>query len=147
MSECVYIWLSTLSRVATGNCVKSSEMAQLTAGDLQTLEYLTVRELSDKLRTGIQNDLGEIVTKVFSAKIISEDEQRGIIDPVTHEATNMRAGRLMRVLLDKIKIDPKCFGIFREILAEEPAHKRLVDIIGELYVFTMKSLQMFLHKC
>ena len=125
-------------------------MAQLTADDLQTLEYQTVRELSDKLRTGIQNDLVAIVTKMFSAKIISEDEQRGIIDPETHEATNVRAGRLMRVLLDKIKIDPKCFGIFREILAEEPAHKRLVDIIGKLHVFIinfMKSLQMFLHKC
>lgn len=125
-------------------------MTHLTADDLQTLEYLTVRELSDKLRTGIQNDLGGIVTKVFSAEIISEDEQRGIIDSETHEATNVRAGRLMRVLLDKIKINPKCFGIFREILAEEPAHKRLVDIIGELHAFTinfMKSLQMFLHKC
>lgn len=147
MSECVYIWLSTLSRVATGNCVKSTEMAQLTADDLKTAEYLTVRELSDKLRTGIQNDLERMVTKMFSAKIISEDEQRGIIDPETHEATNVRAGRLMRVLLDKIKIDPKCFGIFREKLAEEPAHTKLVDIIGELQVFIMKSLQMFLHKC
>ena len=108
-------------------------MAQLTADDLQTLEYQTVRELSDILRTGIQNELEGMVTKVFSAKIISEDERRGIIDPETHEATNVRAGRLMTVLLDKIKIDPKCFGIFREKLAEEPSHRTLVDIIGELH--------------
>ena len=108
-------------------------MAQLTAGDLQTLEYLTVRELSDILRTGIQNDLVGIVTKVFSAKIISADEWKAITDPETREAANVRADRFMKVLLDKIKIDPKCLGIFREILAEEPSHRRLVDIIGELH--------------
>ena len=104
-------------------------MAQPTADDLETLEYQTVRELSDILRTGIRNELEGMVTKVFSAKIISADEQRGIID----SETNVRAGRLMTVLLDKIKIDPKCFGIFREKLAEEPSHRTLVDIIGELH--------------
>ena len=80
--------LVTVCRVATGNCVKSTEMAQLTAGDLQTLEYQTVRELSDILRTGIRNDLEGMVTKMFSTGIISEDEQRGITDPEIHEATN-----------------------------------------------------------
>ena len=108
-------------------------MAQLTAGDLQTLEYLTVRELSDILRTGIQNDLRGIVAKLFSDGIVSEDVRNAITDPKTHEADSVRADRFMMVLLDKIKINPKCFVSFRQILAEEPSHRGLVDIIGELH--------------
>ena len=109
-------------------------MALLTADDLQTLEYLTVRKLSDKLRTGIQYDLVKIVGKMFSAGIISENEQRAIIDPETHEASSVRAERLMRTLVDKIRIDSKCLAHFRGILAEEAAHRSLVNIIGELLI-------------
>lgn len=110
-----------------------SVMAQLTAGDLQTLEYLTVRKLSDILRTGIQNELRGIVAKLFSDGIVSEDVRNAITDPETHEADSVRADRFMKVLLDKIKINPKCFVSFRQILAEEPSHRGLVDIIGELH--------------
>ena len=114
--------------------MKSTEMAQLTVNDLQTPEYLTVRRLSDKLRIGIQNDLEGIVVKMYSAEIISEDEQRAITDPETHEAANVRARRLISTLLDKIQIDPKCLVHFRGILVKEAAHRGLVDLIGELFI-------------
>ena len=130
---CLYLVIHIYGcRVATGNCVKSTEMALLTADDLQTLEYLTVRKLSDKLRTGIQYDLVKIVGKMFSAGIISADEWKAITE--TREAANVQADRFMKVLLDKIKINPKCFASFQETLAEEPAHRSLVDSIGELHV-------------
>ena len=109
-------------------------MAQQTADDLQTPEYLTVKKLCNTLRIGIQNDLVGIVTSVFSAGIISENEQRAIIDPETHEASSVRAERLMRTLVDKIRIDSKCLAHFRGILAEEAAHRSLVNIIGELLI-------------
>ena len=107
------------------------EMAQRTAGDPQTPEYQTVRELCNKLRIGIQNDLVEIVTKVFSAGIISDNEWRTITDSETHEADNVRADRFIKVLLDKITINPKCLGTFKQILAEEHSHRSLLDMIGE----------------
>ena len=114
-------------------------MAQRTAGDLQTPEYQTVRELSDKLRIGIQNDLVGIVEKVFSAWIISPNERSAITDRETNEEANVRADRFIKVLLDKIEINPKHLGTFKQILAEEHSHRSLVDMIGEP-IFYYKNL-------
>ena len=112
--------------------VTCTGMAQPTADDLQTPEYLTTRDLSDKLRIGIQNDLEGIVTKVYSAGIISANARNEIIDPATHEASSRRTRKFITMLVDKIQIDPGCLAHFRGLLAEEPAHRSLVDMIGEL---------------
>lgn len=111
-------------------------MAQPTANNLQTPEYLTARDLSDKLCIGIQNDLESIVTKVYSAGIISANARDEIIDPATHEASSRRTRKFITMLVDKIQIDPECLAYFRGLLAEEPAHRNLVEMIGELASYT-----------
>lgn len=109
-------------------------MVQPTTNDLQTPEYLTARDLSDQLRIGIQNDLEGIVAKVYSAGIISANARDEIIDPVTHESSSRRTRKFITMLVDKIQIDPECLAHFRGLLAEEPAHRSLVDMIGELVI-------------
>lgn len=113
-------------------------MAQPTTKDLQTPEYLTARDLSDQLRIGIQNDLEGIVTKVYSAGIISANARDEIIDPATHESSSRRTRKFITMLEDKIQIDPECLAHFRGLLAEEPAHRSLVDMIGELASYPPK---------
>ena len=107
-------------------------MANLTAGNLQTIQYQAIVDLSDTLRIGIQNDLDSIVSKMFSAGIISSDERDEILDRETNESKPNRARRFMRLLQNKVRINPDCLASFRWILAEEPAHESLVNMIGEL---------------
>ena len=108
-------------------------MANLTAGNLQTIQYQAIVDLSDTLRIGIQNDLDSIVSKMFSAGIISSDERDEILDRETNESKPNRARRFMRLLQNKVRINPDCLASFRWILVEEPAHESLVNMIGELF--------------
>lgn len=108
-------------------------MANLTPGDLQTPEYQTIVDLSDTIRIGIQNDLGRIVTSTYSAGIITPDERDNVLDPQTNQASHQRARGFMTIIESKIQINPGCLVRFRGILADQPSHRSLVEMIGELF--------------
>ena len=73
-------------------------MANLTAGDLQTPEYQTIVVLSDTLYIGIESDLGNIVGRTYSADIISPNERKSILDPLTNQSSNQRAMLFMTIM-------------------------------------------------
>ena len=118
-------------------------MTQPTADDLLTPEYLTVSELNNTVHIGIQRDLRLIVIKAYSAEILSEDERDDIIDSSTNDPDSRRAIKFMTMLGNKVRINPELLATFRGILAEEASHRRLVDIIGELFslIHTLHSLK------
>lgn len=121
-------------------------MASLTAGDLQTPEYQTIVDLSDTIRIGIQDDLNRIVTVMFAAGIIGPDERDGILDRETNEAKPDRARRFMRLLENKIQINPDCLASFRGILAKEACHEGLVNMIGELFSILQSHVVFWLNQ-
>ena len=113
--------------------MKTIEMANLTAGDLQTPQYQTIVDLSDTIRIGIQDDLGRIVTRMYAVGCITPDERGDVLDSQTNQANHQRARRFMTIIESKIRINPDCLVRFRGILAEEPSHRSLVEMIGELF--------------
>ena len=113
--------------------VKTRDMANLTTGDLQTIQYQAIVDLSDTLCIGIQNDLDSIVSKMFAAGIISPEERDEILDRATNQSKPNRARSFMTLLQNKIRINPDCLASFRGILAEEACHGALVKMIGELF--------------
>ena len=116
-------------------------MTQLTADDLLTPEYLTVRELNNTVHIGIQRDLRLIVIKAHSAEILSEDERDDIIDSSTNDPDSRRAIKFMTMLGNK-SFKNFWLATFRGILAEA-SHRRLVDVIGELFslIHTLHSIK------
>ena len=77
-----------INLIVEKNSAKTIEMANLTAGDLQTPEYQTIVDLSDTVRIGIQSDLGRIVTRMYSVGIITPDERDDVLDSQTNQASN-----------------------------------------------------------
>ena len=90
------MWLAILYQ--SQNIVKTIEMANLTAGDLQTPEYQTIVVLSDTLCIGIESDLGNIVGRTYSADTISPNERKSILDPLTNQSSNQRAMLFMTIM-------------------------------------------------
>ena len=96
---------------------------------VDSCEATAFKRCFDVLQIGLQDNLSEITSKLFSRDLISDENQRKIVG--NEPCVQPRAKYLVNVLLSRIRIDPFCFYRVLKEFEACPVLESLVKKLNE----------------
>ena len=87
-----------------------------------------IRQLESNLIDGLQHEIDEVLTKAWSADIIGKQVRS--LAAQSSLSCRVKAEKFVTVIRDRLKIDPKTFDIFLEIL-KSTSFKYLAESLNE----------------
>lgn len=89
--------------------------------------YLALQSTCAMTTAAIQSDIVTVANKAYSKRLISENVHSRILTTAIPDVN--KASELMSAVLRRVKLHPKSYQKFMEILREEPAYSHLVKTI------------------
>ncbi len=93
--------------------------------------------------TAIRSDVTAITNKAYSSRLISETVHHRML--TTGITDTNKASELVAAVRDRVKLHPKSFHVFMDILREEPVYAPLVNRIESTRVSTQTLISARPH--